>query len=345
LDTVTQMLLGATVAQVGFRKRLGRKAMVAGAVLGLVPDLDVAAGWFGGPFANMEHHRGLTHSLLFGPLVGPLFGWLLWRLERWRASGLPEVADRARLRSWIWLAILALFTHPLIDLFTSYGTQLLWPLSNARFAIDAMPIIDPVYSAALLIAVIIGAFARVRPQFASDVAAAALLFITVYSFAGWAINDHVERNAAADFGRPAAISAYPMMFQPYYRRVVAVTPEAAHVGYYSVLNPKGIEWRTYPREMTDDVTAVRKTDEAALFDWFSMGKLLWRSFPDGSGGTIVEATDLRYGMPGNTDHGFWGIRAKVNGAGKLPDGVKMFAIPREVTGPALRRFWSNMTGW
>lgn len=47
MDTVTQMLFGATVAQAGFRCRLGRKAMVAGAALGLIPDLDVAVGWIG----------------------------------------------------------------------------------------------------------------------------------------------------------------------------------------------------------------------------------------------------------------------------------------------------------
>ena len=37
MDTVTQMLFGATVAQAGFRRRLGRKAMVAGALIPLIP--------------------------------------------------------------------------------------------------------------------------------------------------------------------------------------------------------------------------------------------------------------------------------------------------------------------
>jgi len=86
MDSVTQMLFGATIGQAGFRRRLGRKALVAGAVLGSIPDMDVVVGWFAGPFASWEHHRGLTHSLFFGPVIGPLIGWGIWRLHRWRCQ-------------------------------------------------------------------------------------------------------------------------------------------------------------------------------------------------------------------------------------------------------------------
>jgi inner membrane protein len=344
MDTITQMLFGATVAQAGFRRSLGRGAMAAGAVLGLVPDLDVAVGWVAGPFANWEHHRGFTHSLLFGPLFGPLFGYWLWRLSR-RGKGPPQgEAAREGLRAWIWLSILALLTHPLIDLFTSYGTQLLWPFTNVRFAINAMPIIDPLYSLVLVAALVVGARKRASPRFAQDAAASALLFIAVYSFGGWAINDRVERVARAEFAQPAEITAYPLLLQPYYRRVVAFTPDAAHVGYYSVLNPRPIRWQAYPVGNGDGIAAVRGTREGALFEWFSMDKTLWRSRPDGNGGTIVEATDLRYGMPGATDMGFWGIRAHLDAANALISDIETFANPREADGAALSRFWSEMTG-
>jgi len=33
----------------------------------------VVAGLFG-PYANWLHHRGVTHSIFFGPVAGPLFG-------------------------------------------------------------------------------------------------------------------------------------------------------------------------------------------------------------------------------------------------------------------------------
>lgn len=344
MDTVTQMLFGATVAQAGFRRSLGRGALAAGAVLGLVPDLDVAVGWAAGPFAGWEHHRGLTHSLLFGPVVGPVFGYWFWRLHRRVRGAPPGGAGREGLRAWIWLSILALITHPVIDLFTSYGTQLLRPFTDTRFAINAMPIIDPLYSLVLVAALCLGLGKRANPRFAQDAAGAALLFICVYSCAGWAVNERVERVARAALDRPAEVTAYPLLFQPYYRRVVALTPEAAHVGYYSVLNPRPIRWRTYPAGNGDGITALRGTREGALFEWFAMDKTLWRSRPDGNGGTIVEATDLRYGMPGATDAGFWGIRAHLDAANAPVSGIEAFTNPREADGAALRRFWSDMTG-
>lgn len=348
MDSITQMLFGATVAQAGFHGRLGRKALVAGAAIALLPDLDVAAGWIGGRFAEWQHHRGLTHSLLFGPAVGPLLGWAIWRAERRRTGG---GSGDDTLRAWIWLAILALITHPVIDLFTSYGTQLLWPLATTRFAVDALPIIDPVYSLALLAALVVGSMPRTRPAVAQDVGGAALLFIAVYTCGGWAINERVERAAAADFGRPATVDAYPLLFQPYYRRVVAMTPEAAHVGYYSVLNPKPIDWQAHRIDDSEAVTAVRRTAEAGIFEWFAMGKVLWRMTPDQQGGTRIEATDLRYGMPGPTTAGQWGIFAGAaagngsNGADGRDVMVRPFTVPRDISGAAFRRYWADITGW
>lgn len=335
MDTITQMLFGAVVAQAGFRRKLGRRALAAGAVVALVPDLDVAVGWFGGVFASWEHHRGLTHSLVFAPVVGPLLGWVLWRLER---MGKAPPPDDGRLRAWIWLSILALITHPLIDLFTSYGTQLLYPLTTTRFAINAMPIIDPLYTLVLVLALVAGSLRAVPPTRAQDVAAATLILIGGYSLAGWAINDHVERVAAADFARPAQVRGYPLLLQPYYRRVVATTPGAFHVGYYSVLNPKPIVWREYRQEAPDQVAGLRGVREVQLFDWFSMGNVLWRADPEGTG---LIATDMRYGMPGPTDAGFWGIRVRGNGTGAV---VEPFGVRREITRQTFADFWSEMTG-
>lgn len=345
MDTVTQMLLGATVAQAGFRRKLGRKALVAGAVMGLIPDLDVVAGWISGPFASWEHHRGFTHSLLFGPLVGPIFGWLIWRWQRGRHPELyTPPQDQGMLRAWIWLCVLGLFTHPLIDSFTSYGTQLLWPLTTTRFAINAMPIIDPVYSLALIIAVVAGVVIRKRLRLAQDIAAVSLLFIVLYSLGGWALNTKVEQEARVQFGRAAEVTAYPLLFQPYYRRVLALTPDTAYVGYYSVLNPKPIQWREFPIASGPEVDAVRNTREGVIFEWFSMHKPLWRSAAQADGSRLVEGFDLRYGMLGPSSLSMWGVKAVVGADGRLAGPVERFSLPRDASGDRFREFWHEMTG-
>lgn len=315
MDTMTQALFGAAVAQAGFRRSLGRPAILAGAVLGVVPDLDVAAGWFG-PFTNWVHHRGITHSLFFAPVAGPLAGWGIWRLLRRTAA--PDA-----LWSWIWLSILVLATHPVIDLFTSYGTQLLAPFSRHRFAIDAMPIIDPVYSLPLLAAVAFGAVSR-RARLAATVAAASLFFVAGYTALGWSVNERTEAAARAQLAARGAdgyaVRAYPLLFQPWYRRVVATGPDEVLVGFHSVLAPGGIGWRSFPADGGEaSAAAVADTPEGRIFRWFSMDQVHWRVEPAGGdgGGGVVEATDLRYGMPGATELGFWGIRARLDAAGRL----------------------------
>ncbi|QQP87675.1 metal-dependent hydrolase [Skermanella sp. TT6] len=349
MDSITQSLLGAVVAQAGFRRTLGRQAMVAGALLGAVPDLDVVAGYFG-PYANWVHHRGITHSIFFGPVVGPFFGWAIWRFHRWRASrrGEPDRPDAPEmLRAWIWLAVLVLFTHPIIDLFTSYGTQLLAPISRHRFAIDALPIIDPVYSLALIAALVVGTVAKRRPGAAVGSAAAALLFIYGYSLMGWAINDSVRSTAREELrqaGQPVGeVLAYPQMFQPWFRRVVAETPESIMVGYRSVFGDRPIEWQTYPLRADPLIDRVAATPEAAIFTWFAMDKVFWQvsETPDGA---VVEALDYRYGMWGGDAVGFWGIRARVDRDGHLLGPPVRFQRERSASGSLLRDYWRVIWG-
>lgn len=345
MDTVTQMLFGATVAQAGFRRRLGRVALPVGAAVALIPDLDVFAGWIGGPFVSWQHHRGITHSLLFALVAGPLLGWAVWRLQQGRDGGLAAPAARSDLlRSWIYLAIAALITHPLIDLFTSYGTQLLAPFSDHRFAVDAMPIIDPAYSLVLVLALAVGIFARHRPRLAQDSAAAALVLVAVYTAYGWSVNGRVEAEARRQLGTVAEVAAYPTLFQPYYRRVVAETEDAVLIGYYSVLNPGPIAWRRLPRAHDPRVEAAAALPRARLFQWFAMDRVIWSIEENGDGTATVTAMDSRYGLPGNAEAGFWGIRVVVDAAGQALTPVVRVEARREVSGEVLRGFWRAVLG-
>ncbi|WP_207458179.1 metal-dependent hydrolase [Azospirillum sp. SYSU D00513] len=352
MDSVTQMLLGGAVAQAGFRRRLGRGAMVAGAAIALVPDLDVAAGWIN-TFTNWKHHRGLTHSVFFGPVVGPALGWMAWKWHRWRrrtptppgmVPALPETPDET-LRSWIWLAILALMTHWLIDLPTSYGTQALYPLSDFRFAWNALGIIDVVYSLILIVALVIGFAMKNRPRFAEDAAAVALILVTAYTLTGLAINGHVEARAREQLGPETRVTAYPTLFQPVYRRVVVERPDEILVGYHSVLNDaKPIDWKRFPREQGPAIAAVQASERGRLFTWFSMDNAYWTSRPAENANSLVEASDTRYGVPGDTELGFWGISALVDPQGNIVGEVEAFNRRPAASSRTLGDYWKAVLG-
>jgi inner membrane protein len=78
-------------------------------------------------------------------------------------------------------AIIGYATHGLLDAFTSYGTQLLWPFSDLRVAWDWIPIVDPIYTIPLWIGVIWTA----RTGDPKPVRAAFLLSSLYICFGGW----------------------------------------------------------------------------------------------------------------------------------------------------------------
>ncbi|WP_435949730.1 metal-dependent hydrolase [Psychrobacter sp. DM8] len=154
MDSLSQIVLGASVQGALLGNYQGRKAYLYGAMLGTLPDLDVLIR-YGDPISNMTYHRGFSHSLIVLTAIGLIGSWLITRYHQWRDMPLPYSGKRLALAM-----TLALTTHPILDSFTVYGTQLLWPLQESLaltpFSIASIFIIDPLYTLPLLIAMIIG---------------------------------------------------------------------------------------------------------------------------------------------------------------------------------------------
>ena len=154
MDSLSQIVLGASVQGAILGKYQGRKAYLYGAMLGTLPDLDVFIH-YGDPVSNMTYHRGFSHSLIVLTALGLGGAWLISRYHRWRNLPLPYSFRRLALAM-----TLALTTHPILDSFTVYGTQLFWPLQNplqiTPISIASIFIIDPLYTLPLFIAMIVG---------------------------------------------------------------------------------------------------------------------------------------------------------------------------------------------
>ncbi len=178
MDSITQGILGAAAAQAVMKKRLPRGAGLIGAVAGMVPDLDVFIHSFNDPTVGWLFHRHFTHSLLFIPIGGFLAALPFLFLKPFRDHK----------REVILAAIIGYATHAPLDMFTSYGTQMFWPLTNYRVALDWMAIVDPLYSLPLLLGVIWTAKSnRPRPV------RIALLITSLYiCFGGWQHHRGVE---------------------------------------------------------------------------------------------------------------------------------------------------------
>jgi len=145
MDSVSQIVLGSSIAAVIAHKQLGRSTLVIGAVLATLPDLDVLLPATDA-VTRFTEHRSFTHSLfvLFPFAFICYFFLKLFLKERVTKA----VISNQRL---FWLCCLPLITHPMLDAFTSYGTQLFWPLAVPPISIASIFAADPLYTLPLLI--------------------------------------------------------------------------------------------------------------------------------------------------------------------------------------------------
>src|SRR5690606_5584181 len=127
MDTLPLALSGALGAGATAPRTVAlplRRRVGIGFVVAALPDLDVVGTWVS-PLFYLEHHRGVTHSLLMLPIWSVLLALLLSRL--WRGG--------PGWRAYAGVVALALFVHIVGDWLTSFGTMVFAPLSDARFAL------------------------------------------------------------------------------------------------------------------------------------------------------------------------------------------------------------------
>jgi len=238
VDSISQFALGAAIGELTLGRRLGRKAIVVGGLIGTLPDLDVLVHYTDA-VASYTYHRSWSHSLVVLGLVSPFFAWLLHLgfPRRW-VSGieLSHPGSQPGYANWFWCVFLVLTTHPVLDGFTLYGTQLFWPFPAKPIAWGSIFIIDPLYTLPLIIGLVVGYRNR------KVVRRAVLIGVLVSSaYLGFTllVQQHVrfigvQSLQDQQLGSGSVLVA-PLPFSVLWR-VVSVDGEHYHEGFYSLLD-------------------------------------------------------------------------------------------------------------
>jgi inner membrane protein len=129
--------LGACIGEVLAGKRLGKAALLVGAVANSLPDIDFVASFWLPTTDDLLAHRGFTHSFLFLAMVSPLLAWVCGKLF---------VRSGFGFRSWLWFWVLQVFVHLFIDAFNAYGTAWFEPFSHYRVSFNTMFVADPLFT-------------------------------------------------------------------------------------------------------------------------------------------------------------------------------------------------------
>ena len=140
MDPITHGLTGSMASLTISDPENKKRAAIIGFGAAMLADIEAFIQWPGDPLFNLEIHRQFTHSLVFIPI-----GALL-------AAGIFSLIFRKKLgfRTIYIFSLAGYCTHWFMDLITSYGTEILWPFLNTRYALNIVSVVDPVITIGLL---------------------------------------------------------------------------------------------------------------------------------------------------------------------------------------------------
>jgi inner membrane protein len=331
MDNLTHCLIGGALGAALAPAKHRRAALLAGALLNNLPDLDVVAlALTDDPLKLLTWHRGATHSLLVLPLVAVALWWWL----RDRVALFREAPARG-----FWIIAVCLLAHPLCDALTVYSTQLLWPLAGLPASRGSLFIIDPLFTLPLLVGCALALALRdpLRAKRAATVAVAVTaLYVGASQAAKWQVDRIADRDLAAIGLADAPRFSVPMPFNILLWRVVAMTPDGFVEGERSLVADAGpMRFRHYVSD-TAALAAVSHYPSVQRLQWFTHGFLK----AERRDGKLV-LSDLRMGS--EPDYSFRFEVARASAAGWQPQPVEQLKWPWEATRrlPDMwRRIWN-----
>ncbi|MGA2383963.1 MAG: metal-dependent hydrolase [Gemmatimonadales bacterium] len=327
MDNLCHTLVGAALAEAGLRKKtpLATATLLIGAN---IPDVDGILYWLNRPVEALGFRRGWTHGILAMAVWPFVLAALMLAWDRWvRRRRHPE-RPPADARALVWLSLLAVLTHPLLDLCNTYGVRLLMPFSGHWFHGDTLFIIDPWMWIALglgwLVAFELRRHRAARPEWPARWALGlATTYVLVMAASNVVARGIVRGAAEAEGGAPVgALMVSPQPLDPFRRSVVIARGATYELGSF--------DWLRRPEYRREGPLIQRFTGvdapqarAAAAADWRGRIFLGWARFPvyevlrERDGWEVLLA-DARYTLSGRARFG--AVAIQVPGTISSPPG-------------------------
>lgn len=298
MDPFTQGTIGAVAAQSIDDKKVW-SPFIIGWLSGMAPDLDILIRSDVDPLVYYEYHRHFTHSLFFLPFGALMLAALFYYLFR----------KQLAFKTVYLYSIFGMGTHGLLDSCTSYGTQLFWPFTNYRVALNNVAIIDPLYTLPLFVCCILAILKR-----KSKWARIGLLISTTYLLIGLAQRFRAESFLTGYLkGKKISfveLTAKPSIFNNFLWRGIVKTK--THFRAYAIRIPWWGESKIYQGDQAQifDFQSFNQRYppgsqhdiDIRKFSWFSQGYLAYHpKDPEVIG-------DFRYASLPNANNPLWGLR-------------------------------------
>jgi len=121
-----------------------------------------------------------------------------------------------------WLIGGALLLHIMLDLITTFGTMIMAPFSDWRASLDLLFIIDPFFTACMLIPLLLGFIWKKKKR-----AMGVLSLMLMFSYLGMAYHNQQTAIQLAKKVYPDAqgYNALPMAFSPFHWQMIVIYPD------------------------------------------------------------------------------------------------------------------------
>ena len=278
MDILTHGITGVLVSRAlpgGHRGSM----MAAGLIGALAPDLDVVARLWD-PLAAINVHRTATHSFIGGAIVALGVAGLVWGLTR---------QNPLRLFGFAYLELLS---HIGSDLLTSFGTGILWPLSDRRFALAQHYLIDPIFTTLALGFLVAGFRVKQRRIFLANTGLLAIgLYLLVTAgiqraaFSRW--QGFIELQGILPI-RSAVIPLFP---GPFHWQGISETEEAFYQQDFWLYGSDARPPRKFSKTKVD-LGYVERLREVQLF--LDFARFPWRQVRIDGPFRIVEYRELAF---------------------------------------------------
>lgn len=288
MDSLTHTVLGACIGEIIAGKKIGKKAMLWGALANNIPDIDVITSLWMNQADSLLAHRGFTHSILFMILATPLLVWLC--RKKYAGTGINK-------GDWFLIWGSGLFIHIFIDALTAYGTGWFEPFSHYRVSFNVFFVADPFYTIALLISCLALLIIRRTNSHRIKWAKAAVIISTLYI--GYAIFNKIKVDGIVNenFKKQSIVQqeyfSTPTPLNNFLWYIVAKNETGYSIAYYSIFDHSDdLSFNYYPQN-DSLLYAIKANDDVQKLIRFSAGYYSVSQKSD-----TIQFSDLRFGQIG-----------------------------------------------
>ena len=329
MEPITHFLTGAVLSRSGFNRKTALATLTM-TLAAEAPDIDVLTR-FKGSIEAFTHHRGITHTFAGVPFIAALtiaFVWIIHRIQMRSPEKAAARVERLRKRGyptqarWGFLylcALIAGFSHILLDYTNNYGVRPFEPFGYRWYSWDIVAIFEPLLYLVLIGGLVLPSlFGLVNEEIGAKTRGprgqVAAILALVGVIAVWGVRDYQHRKAVAALSArvyqgedPIRASAFPYPLTPFTWYGVVETHDFFAQMQVDSLTPEvdphdSMQIRYKPEETPASLAAKSSRLGRVYLDWAKYPLVEVEHLSPPQSGYIARFQNLAFMYPNSPRH-------------------------------------------